>query len=150
MNEAEGRQWLFKLLKNEPIILQRIESESTGIGIPDIFFRTPFLDGWIELKQVKGDYTKKQIVTIPWRKGQFEWMRRYIGMGGHGLLFVFFETTPGYKTLAVFEKDNVRKTYTPSDTWYQSLLFMDIKRANPSNILSVFTRNSFSESSKNH
>ena len=52
MTESEGYAWLRRKLKTEVVMLQRIESGSTGLGIPDIFYATNTKHGWIELKSM--------------------------------------------------------------------------------------------------
>ncbi len=63
---------LCKLLPR--VFFQRIET-STGLGVPDLSYTYGDVQGWIELKEVNRDV--KNIVTIPWRKGQLAWYHRY-------------------------------------------------------------------------
>ncbi len=112
MTETQGRQWLMKLLKNEPIKLQPIESHGTGSGIPDIWFRTNTSEGWIELKEVHYPKRKETTIKIPWRAAQLNWLKSYMQLGGHGILLVFFIDTFNTHCAYVFEGSNILKEYT--------------------------------------
>jgi len=113
MTETQGRQWFRKLM--EPYItgkllkFQPIESPSTGLGIPDWWFKTVDTEGWIEEKTVRP--VNENGVKIDWRPGQFRWMRDYVRLHGLGFLFVF--TDHGmYHSLTVFMNDSIRESYS--------------------------------------
>lgn len=60
--------------------VQRIESGTTGRGIPDIYTITPAGQAiWIELKLVRHD--ARNVEEIPWRPGQQAWLRT-VGKSG--------------------------------------------------------------------
>ena len=82
MTEKEWSKKLTKKLEDRQFFVQRIESGSTGRGIPDMFVVTPYLCPlWIENKIISldkniikrleaGDMCQ---VKIPWREGQLAW-----------------------------------------------------------------------------
>lgn len=53
----------------------KIESHSTGNGIPDTFVQGLCQDFWIEFKNSK--FTKGTDVHVPWRPGQQAWATEY-------------------------------------------------------------------------
>ena len=69
-----------ELLQKESIMLQRIEQQR----VPDLFFRMPEREGWIEFKVIDTNGFK---VKIPFRPGQFAWIKEYTELGGNILLF---------------------------------------------------------------
>ena len=81
-----------RLLKHEVriqipwVLIQRIETGSTGIGIPDFYFKTMYNEGWIELKEIKGNVSREAIIKIPYRPGQFNWIKKYISLSGNVIL----------------------------------------------------------------
>ena len=86
MTEASIRRWLIKLLKPCAIKLQPIESGSTGIGIPDFYFRTAKQGGWIELKV--GKLNAKGEIKLRWQPGQLNWIREHAKLLGKTFLFI--------------------------------------------------------------
>lgn len=80
MTEHQMYVRMKELITGQPIILQRINQQR----VPDIFFRTPKAEGWIELKVIS---TKGGIVRIPFRPGQFAWIQDYVRVGGLAELF---------------------------------------------------------------
>ena len=82
MTEKNWSDRLSKLLTDSGCFVQRIESGSTGRGIPDMFVVTPrSFPIWIENKVIhptRNDIRKlesgvKCKVMIPWRPGQLAW-----------------------------------------------------------------------------
>ena len=82
MTEKYWSDRLSKLLTDSGCFVQRIESGSTGRGIPDMFVITPkSIPVWIENKVIlitRNDIRKLESgieckVTIPWRPGQLAW-----------------------------------------------------------------------------
>lgn len=82
MRESVMRRTLIGELPS--VFIQRIESPST-LGIPDLYFynQNSGESGWAELKEIN-DFNP--VVKIPWRPGQFKWMRTYVKRGGTGIL----------------------------------------------------------------
>ena len=109
MTETEGRKWLRQLCKDKAIIFQPIESSRTSIGIPDIYLRTPVVDGWMELKQIKWNATDHY--KIPFRPGQFEWLRKYSGFGGNAILCLFMEEANNNLVFFI-KRHNIHLEYT--------------------------------------
>lgn len=55
--------------------IQRIESPTTGRGIPDLFVETDDYSYWIELKREKRSFRSgPSPLSIGWREGQQTWM----------------------------------------------------------------------------
>lgn len=110
MTEADGRRWIRHRAEREGWLYQPIESAMTGLGIPDGFFRTDACEGWIELKRL----TKiTDVVAIPFRPNQLQWLMRYHGLGGRAFLFVFYAVQLSHEveSLAVFRGEYIHKTY---------------------------------------
>ena len=89
MTESSIRQWLIKLLKPYPIKLQPIESGSTGLGIPDLYFRATKQSGWIEFKI--GKVNKNGEIKLRWEPGQLNWIKEHAELNGRTFLFVGVE-----------------------------------------------------------
>lgn len=74
-NEAAFSRAVCAHLKKKGYFVQRIETGSTGRGVPDIYCISP--DGtalWLELKRVHTNAKGKLKVQIPWRPGQQAWL----------------------------------------------------------------------------
>jgi hypothetical protein len=113
---------LYKKLKiglenfNRNILFQRIESGATGLGIPDIFYRTLSKDGWIELKELQ---VTSNSVTIPFRPGQRGWLLNYCKLGGLGFVF----GTIGNE-LYILSGYNIEKKYSINNFHKNSLYLL--------------------------
>lgn len=125
MTETEGRQWLKKLCKDRAIILQPIESSRTAIGIPDIYFRTPIVDGWIELKQTEMKMTSSYSYKIPFRPQQFEWLHKYSAFGGNAILCLFMQTEDSHLVFFI-KRHNIHHEYTMKELTELSFLWRNI------------------------
>ena len=68
------------LLMEKPIKIQRIEYQC----VPDLFFRHKQHSGWVEFKVINTTGFK---VTIPFRPGQFGWIKDYVLLGEQIYLF---------------------------------------------------------------
>lgn len=109
MLEKEIRRRLkLKILSERlDILFQPIESGATGIGIPDIFFRTAGDEGWIELKEI--EVTSYGAVVVPFRPGQLPWARRYMRLRGKVILLATFRKsiyTLGWEDVLIAVEDN--------------------------------------------
>ena len=83
------RQLKMKFFLEMPqAVFQPIESGRTGRGIPDIFFKTAYEEGWIELKEIV--FTNIQI-EIPFQAGQLLWIRRYTRVKGNIILLMTYK-----------------------------------------------------------
>lgn len=74
-DESTFSHALCKAMKDSGWFVQRIESGTTGRGIPDIFAIAP--TGaclWLELKRVHRK--PAGINNVPWRPGQQSWLRK--------------------------------------------------------------------------
>ena len=107
--EKDLRKWLFNKLKDYPIEFQPIESESTGIGIPDIYFSAE-LSGWIELKcdaTLYNSNTNVCMIRIPFRPGQISWINKHMKFKSSNIfLFLYFRGC-----LYIFRNNHIQKEY---------------------------------------
>lgn len=78
-NEASFSKALTNAMKKKGMFVQRIESGTTGRGIPDLFVMTKGFPLWIELKRVHSKVSLIQ--SIPWRPGQQSWLHRVTTLG---------------------------------------------------------------------
>jgi hypothetical protein len=108
MKETELSRKIIKLLQFSGIFVQRIESPMTGVGIPDLFFRTTQTDGWIEFKVIQHPIKLEQKkIKIPFRPGQLNWIKNYVAMGGNAFLFISIDSS-----LFIFKNKNIERSYT--------------------------------------
>jgi len=82
MLETKMYEKLKKIIKDRTF-LQRIENR-TG-KVPDIYFANKYKNGWIELKNIKS-VSRKGIVKIPFRPGQFAWIKKHLGFNSDIIL----------------------------------------------------------------
>jgi hypothetical protein len=95
MNEATLWRYLRNGLRPLRVDLQRHE-DIAGVGIPDVSYGARGVNGWIEDKYAKGWHKVRkyrplegaQAVTVRWRPGQREWLRRRGELGGRCWLFL--------------------------------------------------------------
>ena len=118
---------LYEIIKRKLTVmgtvkLQRIESGSTGLGIPDIFYRTLKYDGWIESKIIKTKLTKP--IVVPFRPGQFSWLRDYILLGGTAFLMVYIEDT---HDVAMLKNIYIQEWYDVGDIIVKASMFKSIR-----------------------
>lgn len=93
-------------------LIQRIESGSTGLGIPDVFFRTKQSDGWIELKEVSWPIREETKIHIPFKSGQFYWAHKYSSLNGDMFLICSIR---GNTNIYIFRKEYILKEYTKKE-----------------------------------
>ena len=90
-------------LLGKHIFLHRFEAYS----IPDVHYvKSVSSSGWIELKVIN-KFPKKDYITIPFRKGQYAWIRKYIKFSEYIFLFIYIE-----HTLFVIKGMNIHPAYT--------------------------------------
>ena len=77
MNEAEFARSLSGILSHRGFNITRIESRTTGNGIPDMFVQGHGEDYWLELKYDKNLKPDQSHIKIQWRPGQVAWMYEY-------------------------------------------------------------------------
>lgn len=79
-DEASFSRAFCAALRKGGWMVQRIESGTTGRGIPDIYAISPSRTAvWIELKRVHHDIGHTE--TIPWRPGQQAWLHNVTKRG---------------------------------------------------------------------
>lgn len=90
-NEAAFSRALVNFLRKKGWFVQRIESGTTGKGIPDIYAISPRNKAvWLELKRIPYDLkiTHGETVIIPWRPGQQAWLHEATARGQNCLTLV--------------------------------------------------------------
>lgn len=63
-------------------ITQRIESGTTGVGIPDLYVVCKGGTNWIELKNLKSQTMSSTAFEVSWRPGQQAWALRHYKVSG--------------------------------------------------------------------
>jgi len=87
------------------IEIQRVENE-LDLGTPDLYFSHFTTCGWIELKQFKLPKREKTEITIPFRPGQYGWIRRFSRAGTRVILICY--TNNG---VFAFEGERIKTVY---------------------------------------
>lgn len=77
MKEAEFSRSLSGLLHKAGLDVVRIESGSTGCGIPDMFVQGHGTDFWLELKSDDRLSINDKVIKVQWRPGQIPWALTY-------------------------------------------------------------------------
>ena len=74
-NEAAFSKALCAHLRAAGWFIQRIETGSTGRGVPDIYAISPQGEAmWLELKRVHKSAKGLHFLAVPWRPGQQAWL----------------------------------------------------------------------------
>lgn len=114
--------YLRDILK-KAMLLQRIESGATGLGIPDVLYTYEGHHGFIELKQVK-DYPKRNYTRVPLRisQEQLNWLYRHGDRGGFCFVMVKI-VVPGHYYLFSHDrllriKDFDTQEYIDRSVWH--------------------------------
>ena len=97
MKESLMWEKLKSYFNNTEIFLQRIESGSTGLGIPDIYFATKKENGWLELKEIKilsKNINPDNIIKIPFREGQKGWILNHLKYDKN--IFIIYTTKDNF------------------------------------------------------
>lgn len=90
-NEAAFSKALCQALRKHNYFVQRIESGTTGKGIPDIYcISNKGKDIWLELKRVHKNCTNNTEI-IPWRPGQQAWLNEATRRGVACLTLACFD-----------------------------------------------------------
>jgi hypothetical protein len=76
-NEAHFVRALLPILNANSSVVQRIESGTTGRGIPDIYCRFKRTEVWIEAKNSHRYSIYDTQFMVKWRPGQQAWHLRY-------------------------------------------------------------------------
>jgi hypothetical protein len=81
MTETQAHK---KIKQSSPnAFIQRIESASTSLGIPDSYFETDRIHGWAEVKACEyKDIPDK--IRPDWRPGQMAWAMKYLSFKHRG------------------------------------------------------------------
>ena len=71
-SESQFKRDLITNLEKKGWFCQKIESEGTGVGIPDLYITKDECSAWLELKNEPANYNKGKI-EVHWRPGQQAW-----------------------------------------------------------------------------
>jgi len=112
MKETEIYAKLRILFVRNKCLVQRIESGTTGLGIPDIFFRTNDSEGWIELKEIFWPSKETTSIKIPFRPGQYPWLKQYTSLNGKAFLIC---SLYGKTNIFIFLGRSIFKEYTQKE-----------------------------------
>lgn len=81
-HEAEFSRALCSFLRKKGWFVQRIESGTTGRGVPDIYAVNPaHMPVWLELKRIHTYVRYGSTITVPWREGQQAWLTNITKLG---------------------------------------------------------------------
>ena len=116
-NESAFAKSLSGILRNAGFDVVRLESHSTGNGIPDMFVQGRGIDLWIELKndKVQGipaqcDYKSASPLRVDWRPGQIPWAYEYfIRHNKHKNTLTIVSLVDGYAVvpmIKIFDRDH--------------------------------------------
>ena len=112
-NEAEFSRTVRAWLASYGFAVQSIESAGVAVGIPDLYFSGEACKGWIELKCVK---TAKDACHVPFRPGQYSWLRRFNKHGTFCVLLIAYE-----EGVAVMLGENIQIEYTVKDIHFYTV-----------------------------
>ena len=76
-NESSFSKAFIKTAKKYFSLVQRIETGSTGVGVPDIYAVGSCGEQWFELKNAPKQSITQKMFTVDWRRGQQNWARLY-------------------------------------------------------------------------
>jgi len=128
-----------KILKELPhSLVQPIESGGTSLGIPDIYFKTVYSEGWIELKQFM--FRNNHCVYIPFRPGQIAWINNYLSLHGNIAIlgtFTLNKHTRDWQKLWIIIKNRfIKEVYT----YEEFLTIADVTLLEDINIIKMLRR----------
>lgn len=122
-NEAAFSRAVVKLLGEHGWFVQRIESGTTGRGVPDIYaieIKTKQAI-WIELKRIHREAGLKEVIT--WRPGQQAWLKNVVKYGQCAQTLCCFDNEIWIIPHAtVYEKNVVSRAQASVITSLQELL----------------------------
>lgn len=134
MLEKDVVTWFNESLKGFDVKIQRIESPTTGVGIPDEHIRTRHISAWIEFKIV--DHLTEQI-TIPYRPGQFSWLMNHVELNGDAFLVVGHERESYGNCVAIFKNEQIQREYSIPQFINGSVLYTVMKKHSGQMILNA-------------
>ncbi len=73
---------LVRVKANIPVTFHRIEPGNVTKSIPDVYYYTPNITGWIELKVIKYKPSTRSFV-IPYRPGQIGFLQKHVRTNKH-------------------------------------------------------------------
>lgn len=87
-SEAMFSSALVKAFKSKCSFIQRIESKTTGRGIPDLYLRFRNEELWLELKNDRYNTIYMDQFVVDWRKGQQAWHLDYYRACGRPVITI--------------------------------------------------------------
>ena len=114
-NETKLNQRILHLMRHNNsnrILGQRVETGVTGLGVPDIFFRSRRCDGWIESKAFAWPTLKETYIKIPYRPGQLGWISLYREKGGKVFLVCLIDNGRLSGEVFCFEGYSIQEVYS--------------------------------------
>lgn len=110
-NEAAFSTAITKVLKEKKWFVQRIESGTTGRGIPDLYAVSPRGEAiWIELKRIHMRIYRNRpsYINVTWRPGQQNWLNRVHRYNQKAMTIIAFDDCIGVvQAGARYEKNTV-------------------------------------------
>jgi hypothetical protein len=109
-----------------------IETGSTASGIPDVYYSSMVNDevGWIELKVAK--VKKDGLIEIPYRPGQINWLKDYVGRNKKGYTLIYFEgiyyLTQVFERFFLDKKHLLESSLLVRNSLYSQKLFEELTR----------------------
>lgn len=76
-NESSFSKAFITTAKKYFSLVQRVETGSTGVGVPDIYAVGNCGEQWFELKNAPEQSITQKVFTVDWRRGQQNWARIY-------------------------------------------------------------------------
>lgn len=92
MTESKMYEALVRIKDNLPVTFHRIEPGNVTKSIPDVYYYTPNITGWIELKIIKYKPTKRMF-EIPYRPGQIGFLQKHFRTNKHTYCLGWFDHT---------------------------------------------------------
>jgi len=97
VNEAAFSRRLMALLRKAMPFVQRIESGTTGRGVPDVYAVYDGREVWLELKNIRRSIGSVTTQHIPWRPAQQAWALDYCrAVRGNRCVLTVVAFTDGY------------------------------------------------------
>jgi len=109
-NESALRSYFGNIAKSQGFKVQHIESGTTGCGIPDTYLSCPDVKGWIEFKLLGSILTVPRVLIVPYRAGQYAWLKNFSGAGTDCWLVLGFQ-----EGIVVARNGEIQKDYLGSD-----------------------------------
>jgi hypothetical protein len=111
------------IMKGTSVKLYRIEN-SVGRSIPDILFFSPLSIGFIEYKRIDNFKFTKDLIKIPFRPGQYEWINKFRNITSIGSIFLMLTLD---NTFYIYKNLMIQRTYT-KETLISKACFISLSK----------------------